>query len=310
MKHLKSRALITTALFLQTFCASAAALAVVVSAGCGNKGKTAEAVGKMSVQAVEDKSEQTTMDVPIEMIFVEGGTFTMGCAPEREGDCDDDGDSSRSVTVNNFQIGKYEVTQGLWQQIMGNNPSYFKGDDLLPVESVNWDDVQKFIEKLNEQTGKKYRLPTEAEWEYAARGGNKSNGYTYSGSDNIDEVAWYGCSMEITVSDEIVGYDSDGAATYAGNSGDRTHPVGTKRPNELGIYDMSGNVFEWAGDWYIFTPRRSKTESAEPPSSPAGIIRGGSWEQCNDNCRVWRSGLQYSLDMRWEVVGFRLALSP
>jgi formylglycine-generating enzyme required for sulfatase activity len=221
------------------------------------------------------------------MVSVQGGTFTMGCTGEQGGDCDDDEKPAHSVTVGNFQIGKFEVTQRLWKQIMGadNNPSYFKGDD-LPVERVSWNDVQKFIKKLNEQTGKKYRLPTEAEWEYAARGGNKSQGNKYSGSNNLDEVAW-----------------------YRDNSGGKTNDVGTKSPNELGIYDMSGNVWEWVSDWYGDYTSGAQTNPTGPSSGSDRVNRGGSWYNNAEYCRVsFRVGNHPG--SRGEIIGFRLVLSP
>lgn len=144
----------------------------------------------------------------------------------------------------NFYICRYEVTQRLWVAVMGDNPSQMQGDD-LPVEEVNWNDCQRFITRLNELTGKTYRLPTEVEWEYACRGGKYSKGYAYSGSDDIDEVAW-----------------------YAENSEGKTHPVGQKHPNELGLYDMSGNVWEWCQDMHEGT----------------GMCRGGSWIHNARNC--------------------------
>jgi formylglycine-generating enzyme required for sulfatase activity len=221
------------------------------------------------------------------MVSVQGGTFTMGCTPEQGGDCDSDEKPARSVTVGNFNIGKFEVTQRLWKQIMGadNNPSNFKGDD-LPVEHVSWNDVQEFIKKLNEQTGKKYRLPTEAEWEYAARGGNKSQGNKYSGSNNLDEVAW-----------------------YDGNSGGKTNDVGTKSPNELGIYDMSGNVYEWVSDWYGGYSLGAQTNPAGPSSGSTRVLRGGSWNFDAWYCRVSDRDGGVPGD-RDSDLGFRLALSP
>jgi len=193
-----------------------------------------------------------TNDLNIEMVFVENGTFTMGCTGEQGDDCFNDEEPAHQVTLSSFYIGKYEVTQAQWKAIMGNNPSYFKGDN-LPVEQVSWNDVQDFIRKLNIQTGKNYRLPTEAEWEYAARGGNKSRGYKYSGNKNPDKVAWCGIGT--------------------------THPVGTKSSNELGIYDMSGNVSEWCQDWYGNYSSLAQRDPMGPPfdSESNHVVRGGGW---------------------------------
>ena len=194
--------------------------------------------------------------INIEMVKVEAGSFDMGATPEMRSlqyPYDDEKPDHRVTLTKNYYIGKYEVTQALWQVVMGNNPSRFKGDD-LPVERVSWKRCQDFISKLNSLTGKRFRLPTEAEWEYAARGGNKSRGYRYSGSNTLDDVAWYG-----------------------DNSGSKTHAVGTKQPNELGIYDMSGNVSEWCQDW-------RGSYSSSPQTNPTGAVsgayrvdRGGSW---------------------------------
>lgn len=164
--------------------------------------------------------------VSFDMVWVEGGTFRMGATSEQGSDAWGGEKPVHSVTLSGYYIGKTEVTQALWKAVMGSNPSEFKGDN-LPVEQVSWDDCQEFIRKLNSLTGQHFRLPTEAEWEFACRGGNNSCGYKYSGSNDIDNVAWY--------------FD---------NSGHKTHPVGTKAQNELGIYDMSGNVWEWCSDWY------------------------------------------------------------
>jgi formylglycine-generating enzyme required for sulfatase activity len=223
----------------------------------------------------------------LEMVSVQGGTFTMGCTGEQGGECESDEKPSHSVTVGNFQIGKFEVTQRLWKEMMGadNNPSHFKGDD-LPVERVSWNDVQKFIEALNQKTGKKYRLPTEAEWEYAARGGNKSKGNKYSGSNNLDEVAWYGK-----------------------NSGGKTNDVGTKSPNELGIYDMSGNVWEWVSDWYDDYSSGAQTNPRGPSGGSNRVGRGGCWDSGAKYCRVSLRFID-DPDFRDSGIGFRLVLSP
>ena len=195
----------------------------------------------------------------IEMVFVQGGTYNMGCTYEQGNDCSDDEKPAHQVTLSDYYIGKYEVTQGLWKKVMGSNPSKFIscGDD-CPVESVSWDDCQTFISKLNQLTGKKYRLPTEAEWEYAARGGRGVARIVqqtkYAGSNALDEVAW-----------------------YDGNSDGKTHTVGSKKPNALGVYDMSGNVWEWCNDWY---DKYSISGVKNPQGAKAGsgrVIRGGSW---------------------------------
>ncbi len=204
---------------------------------------------------VEVNSGRFTVNgVSFEMVHVEGGTFRMGATSEQEDDADSDEKPVHSVTLSSYYIGKTEVTQALWQAVMGSNPSNFKGAD-LPVECVSWNDCQEFIKKLNRLTGRNFRLPTEAEWEFACRGGNNSRGYKYSGSNDIDNVAW-----------------------YDGNSGDQTHPVGTKAPNELGIYDMSGNVWEWCSDWYADYTSYSQTNPKGSQSGSYRVNRGGSWD--------------------------------
>jgi len=216
------------------------------------------------------------------MVFVQGGTFTMGCTNEQGDDCYDNEKSAHQVTVSSFYIGKYEVTQAQWQAVMGSNPSYFKGDN-LPVITVSWNDVQEFIRRLNAATGKQYRLPTEAEWEYAARGGNKSRGYKYSGSNNLNDVAWTG-----------------------ENSSGRPNAVGTKQPNELGIYDMSGNVAEFCSDSYNVNVQTNPT-GASIDDSP--IFRGCSW--LFSDARAARLSFRFSItpDNTSRAIGFRLALS-
>ena len=223
----------------------------------------------------------------IAMVYVAGGTFLMGATSEQGSGAYDDEKPAHRMIINGYYIGKYEVTQKLWKAVMDNNPSNFKGDN-LPVENVSWNDVQEFLRKLNAMTGKRYRLPTEAEWEFAARGGNNSRGHKYSGSDNIGSVAWYG-----------------------NNSGNRTHVVGTKSSNELGIYDMSGNVREWCQDWYSssYYGNSSRNNPTGPTSGASRVLRGGSWGLSARNCRVSYRG--YSTpDDRYNYLGFRLALSP
>ncbi len=195
------------------------------------------------------------------MVYVSGGTFTMGGTIEQGSEVDDDEKPTHKVTLSSFYICKYEVTQALWRAVMGSNPSDFKGDN-LPVECVSWNDCQTFINRLNSYTGRNFRLPTEAEWEFAARGGNYSRHYKYSGSNYISDVAW-----------------------YDDNSGNRTHPVGTKQANELGLYDMSGNVWEWCNDWYGSYNSYSQTDPTGPSSGSDRVIRGGSWFNGARSCR-------------------------
>lgn len=226
--------------------------------------------------------------ISIDMVKVEAGTFMMGATSEMKDSYDDPDSDEKPVhqvtLTNDYYMGKYEVTQALWEAVMGSNPSYFKGDN-LPVEEVSWNDCQEFISKLNSLTGRKFRLPTEAEWEYAARGGKKSRSYQYSGSSNISDVAW-----------------------YDGNSGDKTHPVGTKQANELGIYDMTGNVLEWCQDWYGSYYSSSQTNPTGATSGSRHVNRGGSWHsnvrRSSSSCRYGVIYVDRDLDL-----GFRLALS-
>lgn len=215
----------------------------------------------------------TVNGVDFKMIKVEGGTFTMG-----------EGKEAHEVTLSEYYIGEFEVTQELWEAVMGSNPSYCNGV-VNPVEKVSWNDCQGFIMKLSRMTGGKFRLPTEAEWEYAARGGNKSKGYEYSGSNVIDEVAW-----------------------YFKNSGSGTHPVGTKLPNELGIYDMIGNVREWCQDWYGEYSGVPQTNPQGPSSDSHRVLRGGSWKRYARYSSVsYRNYLTPDNRSDYDC-GFRLAL--
>lgn len=225
------------------------------------------------------------------MVPVEGGTFMMGATKEQGSDAFDDEKPAHQVTLSSFSIGKYEVTQEEWEVVMGSNPSKFKGTK-RPVECVSWDDCQEFIRKLNQMTGKQFRLPTEAEWEYAARGGNKSNGYKYAGTDTIDYVGW-----------------------YDGNSHSETHPVGQKMANELGLYDMSGNVSEWCQDWYgeYYYGKSSSSNPQGPSSGSDRVSRGGNWyhdevaREGRVSSRVSNRGFEVQ-SLPCIYMGFRLAL--
>ena len=205
--------------------------------------------------------------VTFEMVEVRGGTFMMGATSEQVSDTNRDEKPAHQVTLSSYYIGRTEVTQRLWQAVMGNNPSYYEGDK-RPVEQVSWDDCQAFINRLNNLTGKRFRLPTEAEWEFAARGGVKSQGYKYSGSSYSGNVAWY-CE----------------------NSGGTTHNVATKQPNELGLYDMSGNVLEWCSDRYAPYSSDAQVNPTGPNIDSEHIFRGGSWSYRVSTCRTsYRSG--------------------
>ena len=236
---------------------------------------------------LEDTSTftETTDNLNLEMILVEGGSFTMGATPEQEPDADSREKPAHKVTLSDYYVGKYPVTQKQWQAVIGENPSSFKGND-RPVESVSWDDAQQFLFKLNKRTGKNYRLPTEAEWEYAARGGKESRGYRYSGSDNLSDVGW-----------------------FSDNSGSETQPVGCKKANELGIHDMSGNVWEWCNDWYDDSYYKTSPErNPQGPSSGSDRVRrGGSWYDDARRCRVADRDY-FSPGIRNLNLGFRLVL--
>lgn len=226
----------------------------------------------------------------IEMIEVEGGIFNMGSQNSNvDGNNYDEQAYAiespvHKVTVSDFKICRFEITQAQWQAAMGNNPSTCKGDK-LPVETVTWDDVQLFINALNEATGLEYRLPTEAEWEYAANGGNKSNGFKYSGYSVLGACAWY----------------------YS-NSSATSHEVGSKEPNELGLYDMSGNVREWCGDWFEYY---TSADAVNPQGASTGngkVNKGGSWTTPAINCRNTYRQTNYVYESAKDL-GFRLALS-
>ena len=224
--------------------------------------------------------DTNSLNIP-EMVFVAGGTFKMG---EKIGGSDKR--PPHTVKIDDFFIGKYEVTQAQWLSVMGNDGhvNYFDSCSDCPVERVSWNNVMDYIVRLNALTGKKYRLPTEAEWEFAARGGNKSSSYKYSGSDNSYNVAWRN-----------------------GNANNTTHSVGLKTPNELGLYDMSGNVWEWCSDGYSATyySISPKVNPTGPLMSTERVLRGGSWFQDSFGLNVTD---RKSLDPEWRLgfVGFRL----
>ena len=212
------------------------------------------------------------------MIAVEGGTFMMG---------EDDGfasDLPHQVTVSNYHIAETEVIQDLWDLVMHDNPSQGNGGQAAPVENVSWIECQEFISRLNQLTGRNFRLPTEAEWEFAASGGNKTHGYTYSGSNNINDVGW-----------------------SEDNSGDRTHVVATKQANELGIYDMSGNVWEWCQDWYAPYPEQAQVNPQGPETGTERIVRGGCMWGHTRFCTVFYR-MCYPPEFYRGDVGLRLAL--
>lgn len=264
-------------------------LGIVLLAGCGRT-KTDSKDFTEKVNGVE-----------FDMVYVECGTFQMGATPEQGLEAGFDERPAHEVRLTkNYYIGKYEVTQELWKEVMGTTVAQQRdkhryrstsgvGPD-YPMYYVSWKEAQEFCEKLSQLTGKRYALPTEAQWEYAARGGAKSKGYKYSGSNDVDKVAWH--------------YSNSGL-------GEETHPVGKKRPNELGIYDMSGNVWEWCCDWY---GKYSKEEQTDPtgPTPIRGdgrVLRGGSCKGGEEHCRVSNRSLGVPGEVRLNW-GFRVVMIP
>lgn len=240
---------------------------------------------------------ETAYGLNMRMIYVEGGSFTMGCTSEQGGDCDSDESPSRYVTVNSFYMGMLEVTQSQWEKVMGTSvyqqknkanpdgPMRGTGAD-YPMYYVSWEEAREFCRRLSQQTGKTYRLPTEAEWEYAARGGKKNESTKYSGSNYLGSVAW-----------------------YSDNSNNSAHPCGTKQANALGIYDMSGNVWEWCEDWF---GNYVSYDTNNPKGATMGqyrVLRGGGWINFASSCRVTNRGIN-SPDYRYNYYGFRVVLVP
>ncbi len=239
---------------------------------------------------------ETAFGINMKMIWVEGGSFLMGCTSE-QGNCNSDEQNVRRVTVDGFYIGMLEVTQSQWEKVMGTsiyqqkskaitNSTYGVGSD-YPMYYVSWDEATEFCRLLSNKTGKTYTLPTEAQWEYAARGGKKADGTKYAGSNVIDAVAWYG-----------------------ENSGSTSHVCGSKRANALGIYDMSGNVWEWCKDWYASSYVNYDTNNPTGPSSGSACVnRGGGWETLASYCRV-AVRFRYTPSFRYYDLGFRVVLIP
>ena len=247
-------------------------------------------LGNTPSQPQDDEIVCIAGGVHFKMVRVEGGTFTMGATSEQGINAYENELPAHHVTLSSYYIGQTEVTQELWIAVMGSDPSVFSGGNYginhqRPVEHVSWTDCQEFITKLNQMTGKHFRLPTEAEWEYAARGGKQSQGYKYAGSNNLSDVAWF---------------------TY--NNSGRTQQVATKQPNELGLYDMSGNVFEWCQDWWGSYSSAAQTNPTGPASGSYRVSRGGSF--CDDfrSCRVSYRYSYFSPDFRNGDLGLRLAL--
>ena len=234
---------------------------------------------------------ELTDSISIEMVFVRGGTFTMGSNSARGLKVNYEASQpEHQVSVADYFIGRYEVTQAQWDIVMDGRPSHFAGDS-LPVEQVSWDDAQQFCAMLSQITGRRFRLPTEAEWEYAARGGDRSQGYTFAGSNDREDVAW-----------------------YCVNSGGCTHRVGQRQPNELGLYDMSGNVAEWCIDWMSpYADMIGDGGTLANPRGPAGgdsrVLRGGHYNSTSPCCTVYDRGW-YLPSGRYEFYGLRLVMDP
>ena len=264
-------------------------LMTVISTSCGKD---------EPVNPDELQTETFTVNgVTFKMVAVEGGTFSMGLTAEQAGDDFYWAPPAHEVTLLSYCIGQTEVTQALWQAVMDSNPSYFSSRNNYatnlqrPVESVSWNDCQTFISKLNQLTGRTFRLPTEAEWEFAAHGGNQSRGYKYSGSNNPDDVAWYSVPLQ-----------TSGNVEYG------TQTVATKAPNELGLYDMSGNVWEWCQDyWADSYSSDAQTNPTGPTSGPGRVLRGGCWYYEAKYCSVLHRRFLGPLNTG-NNLGLRLAL--
>lgn len=258
--------------------------AISVAAGCIVSCSKSNVDGPNPMPYGESFTE-TANDINMEMVYVEGGTFQMGVSAESDADAYEREAPEHNVTVSSFYIGVYEVTQEQWQAVMGDNPSQYTGEN-MPVDNVTWEAASEFCEKLSALTGKNYVLPTEAQWEFAAKGGNLSEGYKYSGSDNVKDVAWY--------------WD---------NASFKTHSVGGRLPNELGIYDMSGNVYEWCSDWYAEYTSDDAVDPAGPETGEQKCCRGGAWASNAAGVRNTYRG-SYAVDFQYNILGIRVVCLP
>jgi formylglycine-generating enzyme required for sulfatase activity len=256
-----------------------------------NKTHTAPTHGKSTKQVaakpeMETKLAEVVRSIESKMVSIQGGSFTMGCVNPQDSECYYWEKPRHTVSVSSYYLGKYPVTVKEWKAVMGTTPNSSKNCSECPMENITWYEAMEFISKLNQLTGKYYRLPTEAEWEYAAKGGNMSHGYKFPGSNDPKHVAWY---------DSI--------------SGGVSHPVGQKQPNELGLYDMGGNVWQWCSDWFD-----DKYYSNSPSNNPQGpsagnnyrCVRGGSWWGPVIDCRSCNRD-RYPPDAKDDDVGFRIA---
>lgn len=262
-------------------------------------GKKKEADRKADLVAVAadpQLQKQAADSIVAGMVRVDGGTFTMGVSEERQRDASGSAVPAHEVTLQPFYIGRHEVTQRQWAAIMGTTPAYHFGAD-WPVDNVSWNDCQAFISKLNRLTGRHFRLPTEAEWEYAAKGGSLSHGYKYAGGDDMGRVGWY---------------SANSTKSYNRGEDEREEPrdrtVGQKKANELGLYDMSGNVEEWCADWYAPYSPDSTTDPTGPESGTYRVMRGGTFSEREYYCEVTRRRLA-APDYTSDKCGFRLAAS-
>lgn len=264
----------------------AAVLVSVAVASCKDED---EPLKPYEIQYADGAIHFTVRGASFTMIRVEGGTFEMGATSEQGLDDPDNNEYPvHTVTLSSYYICQTEVTQALWQAVMNDNPSLIHGNKMLPVDCVKWDMCQNFIAALNEilEGQFAFRMPSEAEWEFAARGGNDSQGYKYAGSNVVDEVAWYDA-----------------------NSDAKTHPVASKKPNELGLYDMSGNLWEWCSDWQGHYQPEAQTNPAGPDEGTHHVMRGGSWTYDATFCRVSRRNYLSSV-IRASNCGLRLAMTP